>query len=461
MSYYYNGITSKKVLSVVQVKEVEVDYFVGCATYDTTKQDSFIVPNYISVNGANFPILDNTKTSVFEIGGNSQAFNQIAYGNLKSSNNIGGNAITTPNDFFKSISYSDNGIEFTCSSFTGRYNLGFAIVQNSNQSYYAIISSHKYLFRVKAKASVSNIINIKFQLPGGLSNNFNLTTEWQTFSAILTANTTNASSYLYFGNIADIVEDMKVNLKEWDIFDLTLMGLEDITIEQFNALFPLDYYPYNEGEIFSTAPSKIESYSTENVKLGQINIPQYQGETIVLNGLGDKHDLLTFVEQEDGTYNAILTRNIGVVDLGSLSWGTSQTYGYYSSGLRTLAKIPANNNIRANIQCAIFVSKPRTDTSFSSFGNNTIALDYGGDLDISYTQGLTPNEFKLAMDGVMFYYELATPTTETIATGLTFDQVATLFEKGGTIQLGNSNSDYVQCDLSMAFAIRRFRSEVQ
>jgi hypothetical protein len=38
------------------------------------------------------------------------------------------------------------------------------------------------------------------------------------------------------------------------------------------------------------------------------------------------------------------------------------------------------------------------------------------------------------MSGVNLLYPLATPTTEVIATGLTFDQVSFLIEKGGTIK---------------------------
>jgi len=42
------------------------------------------------------------------------------------------------------------------------------------------------------------------------------------------------------------------NLKVWpQIIDLTQMGLDSLTVEQFTSLFPLSYYSYNQGSLLS------------------------------------------------------------------------------------------------------------------------------------------------------------------------------------------------------------------
>lgn len=538
---YYNG---KKVLSVVQVKEVEVDYYVGVATLENEKKDEIIVPSTIEVNNTNFPILDGTKTSIVELGGNSVAFNQLVP-SLTSS--------------------ASGGVTFTASSDGRKLTLS-----GTSSGYW----TYSKAFNIDVPVGHKVLVSIKVKNPNNVTMGYRLRNDDPTdldyagnnYQQVRT--TTKMINQIQFYGSPNIDYD-GVEIEDVQIFDLTKMPLDNITsVDEFKALFPLDYYPYNAGEIKSTIVTKIESwganlfngefeqggidgstgqeisadtrcrtdyleviggktyylnlYNTtdysimvavaydkdkkhiQNInvtslsnglalplnakylrfvvrrvdngniapsdlaniqfmlgcikpyvpyvgKLGEINIPN---APLRLDGVNNIHNTLTFEEQSDGTYNAILTRKIKIDDLGELNYtyyapSDAYPYGFF------VANIVGKKNNSNNLLCkeySVISSQPFThDKNMVTTSTNGVYI-----VDSSYTDATS---FKTAKSGVKLYFELATPTTEVIATGLSFDQVATLFEKGGTLKIGNANTDYVQTNSTMAFAVRRFKTE--
>lgn len=123
----------------------------------------------------------------------------------------------------------------------------------------------------------------------------------------------------------------------------------------------------------------------------------------VLRSAGSVHD----IKKPDGT----ITRNIGVVDLGSLEWayaGTNTFYVVYN-GIKLLTA----NMVTSNGYTPIALWTPFSNS------DKAIHMDDNGQLyikDSGYTDATT---FKTAMSGVYLYYELATPTTEQ---GTTFSE---------------------------------------
>ena len=73
--------------------------------------------------------------------------------------------------------------------------------------------------------------------------------------------------------------------------------------------------------------------------------------------------------------------------------------------------------------------------------------------DDSYT---TAQDFKTAMNGVMLYYELATPTQTTIATNLHFSEISMLIQEGGKIK---PLYDNVPVDTTLTFVVKKAISE--
>lgn len=459
------------------------------------------------------------------VGGNSVAFNQLAV------------IIQPQSQTLRGITYTNNGDGFLSISGTSEKD------ENKTIGNFKTIQGHKYL-------AISNFI----------SGSPSVSTYWIKWGSVangrdigkgllFTASSSNDTTYLIFTiETSGISVDCKVS---FNIFDLTLMGLDNITsVDEFKALFPNDYYPYNTGEIKSTIVTKIESwgynlfdgdleigaidrgtgqdiansnslrsknyipvvagktytletnlsasqftegyifeydkdknyigyqvfnrpvsgtanqktlsndtrfvrlryYGATNLggvipanetcfhitgsrtgyapyvgKLGQIDIPN---APLKLNGVNDIHDTLTFEEQSDGSYNAILTGNIGYY-----TFTGNENFVDWAGGGKSLSILLSNAIGKSSTEIAniLWVLGASTNTDkIGASAEYTISMNSKGRLYIATTK--TSAELASTLQGKIIYYELATPTTEVIATGLTFEQVSFLIEKGGAIE---------------------------
>ena len=92
---------------------------------------------------------------------------------------------------------------------------------------------------------------------------------------------TSSSSYAVTGNFL--------------IFDLTEMGIPDITEADFRAMFPEDYYPYTEGELWNTPVESVVSFPqniwNEKWEVGSIHVDT-----------GSNKDDATAVRSKEYTY---------------------------------------------------------------------------------------------------------------------------------------------------------------
>ena len=222
------------------------------------------------------------------------------------------------------------------------------------------------------------------------------------------------------------------------VFDLTQMFGSTIadyiySLEQsqagagvawFKKLFPNDYYAYNAGELLS-----VEGLSAHVMRNADNNvIGNYPLDaSLTLRGI-PKLDASKnlYYDGDEYTSDGKVKRKYGIVDLGSLNWqaaGTSHPNIFYVQPWANL-KVKSPNLLTAHYGAAkIGGWASMTDKSIcvnSNTGNVSI-------MDTTYTDAAT---FKAAMSGVMLYYELATPTTET-ATPFTNPQIVS---KYGTLE---------------------------
>lgn len=82
-----------------------------------------------------------------------------------------------------------------------------------------------------------------------------------------------------------------------NIFDLTKMfgaGNEPSTPEEFEAMFPADYYPYNAGELMSAPVNEVIYFDTKNQETSY-PIPQ---AILALDGYGESGNFVDFVEKK-------------------------------------------------------------------------------------------------------------------------------------------------------------------
>ena len=103
---------------------------------------------------------------------------------------------------------------------------------------------------------------------------------------IITAPETLKNTSLRFGKSSD-ASPMPITIKPC-IYDLTQMfgaGNEPSTPEEFEALFPEDYYPYNEGKLMSMPVNKVVEQG-RNLLPDRAKIGKFDGITFVRNGDG-------------------------------------------------------------------------------------------------------------------------------------------------------------------------------
>lgn len=131
-----------------------------------------------------------------------------------------------------------------------------------------------------------------------------------------------------------------------------------------------------------------------------------------MKSAGSAHDEIRY-NKASGKWEKVV--RIGEVDLGTLNWdyvgASDSTYSMISDSLKALVKPPQTNADKANVLCVKFVTDT-ADGVYSRKNKESIGLSYTGRITIyaeGYTSTSSPASFKAAMQGVILYYELATP----------------------------------------------------
>ena len=223
------------------------------------------------------------------------------------------------------------------------------------------------------------------------------------------------------------------------LFDLTTMfgaGNEPASVEEFEKMFPNDYYPYCAGEIVNAGVTEVAVGDTA------YHIPEAVKS---LPGYGwSAGTAKNWVDYENKRY----VQCVNSVDLGTLDWKINTTsavgnhfYGYVKH--LNFKYLGASGITIYNALCSKYITVVR---SSNVFVDKTLTIDGIAVVsqvqvkDTTYTNATT---FKQAMQGVMLYYELAEPIVTDISTMLTDDFLRNIsVEAGGSITFKNSNDNY-------------------
>ncbi len=255
----------------------------------------------------------------------------------------------------------------------------------------------------------------------------------QTQSEVLLGKSTGLSGF----TTGTVFNDVKIKIQ---IFDLTAMfgiGNEPSTVEEFEKMFPATYYPYNAGEIVSAG--------TEEVAVGDTahKVPE---AIKALPGYGwSAGTAKNYIDYENKKYY----KCIDSMDLGTVNWQveTSPTFGTYFSTFvdsKKFKKIGDFTQKRHNILCDKYLTVKR---DVKEYVDKTILLDGTVSIvtqiqvkDSAYTDATA---FKQAMQGVILYYELATPIVTDISSLIPDDFLRNIeVEAGGSITFKNNNDSY-------------------
>lgn len=242
--------------------------------------------------------------------------------------------------------------------------------------------------------------------------------------AIAVANNTDDRAYIQLmGYSADdgTLSKLVTNYKTARLVDLTQMfgAGNEPTLEQCREIFASESYPYNAGTLTSA--------DVTAVQVGDKVIPL--PNNISLKSAGSVYDSLEFYEQ-DGKYYQKHTQRVGVVDLGTLMW-------------------VANGKVGTNTQ---YLTRDITDRAWTQNGicdEFPVVADYkevncivfrNYEVGIVLLSNITSTtDFIASLQGVLLYYELATPIVTVTEVDNRFDAVDC---KAGDKITFVGNSDY-------------------
>ena len=235
------------------------------------------------------------------------------------------------------------------------------------------------------------------------------------------------------------------------VVDLTLMfgsgneptDTSDPRIAQIEA-YAVAHPEYNAGELVSALVDEVRVDNAAGDRTATLPIPS---AVQALPGYGwSAGSVANTVERTENGWQYV--QRVGSVDMGALTWRSrvvATGYGYRLEAPINAAKLTNSPSDIPNVICAAYSTiapnntwaNTKTGVTLNNLGNG-VAL-----YDSAYSDGTaeTLAAFKAHVNGVMLYYELATPITTDI-TALMGDALAPFaVESGGSITIHHPKAD--------------------
>ncbi len=236
-------------------------------------------------------------------------------------------------------------------------------------------------------------------------------------------------------NIVVSINDCIATLENVVLVNITKMfgsGNEPTTPDDFakrlgyDSIDDVPYIPYNEGEIVSSFAEGIKTTDTE----GKVSERKWS-ETLKkyfpdgLKSAGSAYDEITPTKA---------VKRIGMLNLGEIEWsqgggGDKTSWVPETFHLKGKAVTAPTTDRVSPIRCAKYITDTANHVD-QQITDKTIALNRGYWIYIydSAFKTATPEQFKQSLQGVMLYYEMATPEETTYDELNLTEQVA----EGGT-----------------------------
>lgn len=272
-----------------------------------------------------------------------------------------------------------------------------------------VIKNHKYYMYAEAKSDRENnniLCPYVYQDIFGTENSVVAHgTEWSGYAVMNIAAKSAKAAIGVRAAGATTVIGATISCKNIQCIDLTQMFGEgnEPTLEQFQAMLTRPDYPYNAGTLVSADVTAVQ------VGDKVISLPN----SIALKSAGSVYDSLEFYEQ-DGKYYQKHTQRVGVVDLGTLTWVNNDNVD------ANVQYLSLSITERAHNQNAICTRYPVV--SDYTLVNCMVLRDHDGGIAILSPITSTP-EFTASLQGVLLYYELATPIVTVTEVDNRFDAV--------------------------------------
>ena len=253
---------------------------------------------------------EGNKASIDSFGGHTIVFNQL----VQDGNSLSDTKWQSAG-FGGSISYSDGVAEVIRAVETTAIAVTFR-----NAYIYKKIAGHKYCTLLSAKGSEPGLkFSIKMDSADSLEN-YDCTTSFARYGKIFTQNADRESEqYPRYYNASSNPVDSSIYFTNIMTFDLTQMfgdGNEPSTVAEVEALFPLDYYEYNLGELVSAEVQHMVSRKANRGIIGTYYVPGILRIFLADKGYGQSAGT---AYNEVDFVNKKYIKRVGSVDMGSIS----------------------------------------------------------------------------------------------------------------------------------------------
>lgn len=258
-----------------------------------------------------------------------------------------------------------------------------------------VYSAHKYLCRIDCEAEQGTTVYMYFREVIYTKNN-------QTSKAVNAGKSTLSWITSPYGD-SDIGgtfdafligNSVKVTFSNRQIFDLTLIfgsGNEPTTVEEFEKIFPADYYPYNAGEIISAGTEEVVEqganlyYGTDMLKVGSDDYEyianSYRCKAIKLK----PNTTYTLSFTSDKTSEIILLMNVNTVVnsqpyLDFRKTSDNRSYRTGDNGCLYVGVYAGNGSVMsADVvkrlsECEIMISEGDTPTAYAPYHSNVYQI---------------------------------------------------------------------------------------
>lgn len=344
-------------------------------------------------------------SSVNKVGGKTIVMNQLIDPSKRDTVSIEFDESTK---HFKYENWSDIGSKYIC--------------RNIN-----IIKGHKYYIYATDKVRYA----IVYFYGEGMKEILAKDTDAETVIKKVLIATGSGINNLYFNRYKATSENVSYFDGSINLIDLTKMfgsGNEPTTPEEFEAMLPNDYYPYNEGELMSMSVNDVVYTDTSNNQNSH-PIPQ---SILSLDGYGwSAGQAYNYVDFENRKYYKCVDR----IDLGGLEWR-------YFNGIYYTELYSTDKNEKNYILCNKYTSDDVNIQWNTPEGCITLYSEYVYIKDSSIS---SIKDLKESLTGVVAYYSSLKPIVIDISEliGDTFQEPFEV-ESGGSLTFKNTNGDGYQ-----------------
>ena len=316
--------------------------------------------------------------SVDKVGGKSLVWSQLVDGRyLPKTQTI--NGITFANNGDGSITVDGTATE--------NANLNLQRVDNTT------IIGHKYLMLGGAAGGSISTYFYRYDSNGG-------TQAYDYGNGAIFTKSAESITYITIRVISGVtVSGLTFKPQLVDLTQLFGSGNEPATVEEFEAMFPNEYFPYCEPTIISSQTDRVDVASADGTTSQQITtgFP-------VLKSAGSVYD---YIDMDGGQ----VIRNVYTVELETLVWNRSDNT--FRAVLPAKAKASGNYNTKNNELCNTYESKTLNEIFAGEKGIATNSIN-GETVWIYDNNYETPEQLVTSLSGAVLHYELATPTTEPV-----------------------------------------------